>query len=81
MTLRPTESCEGVEIFSDVSLGLALSEHGPGLIGGAGTLDDVSLTTKIAVDSGEETTFNCSRPFQMCRNPKIDGFTTSIEQE
>ena len=42
-----------MEIASGVGLGLALSEHGPCLVGGTVTLADVSSTTRYAVHSGE----------------------------
>ena len=45
------QSQEVLEIASGVGPGLALSEHGPCLVGGTVTLDDVSLTTKIAMHS------------------------------
>ena len=45
------QSQEGLEIASGVGPGLALSEHGPCLIGGTVTLDDVSFTTKLAIHS------------------------------
>ena len=44
------------EIASGVGPGLALSEHGPCLVGGTMTLDDVSFTTRFAVHSGEDVT-------------------------
>ena len=34
---------------------LALSEHGPCLVGGTMALDDISFTTKIAIHSGGDT--------------------------
>ena len=46
------QSQEVLEIASGVGPGLALSEHGPCLVGGTVTLDDVSFTTKIAIHSG-----------------------------
>ena len=46
------QSQEVLEIASGVGPGLALSEHGPCLPGGNVTLDDVSLTIKIAIHSG-----------------------------
>ena len=42
---------DGLEIGSGVGPGLARPEHGPCLVGGTVTLDDVSFTTKIAVHS------------------------------
>ena len=45
-----------MEIASGVGPGLALSEHGPCLVGGTVTLDDVSFTTKFAVHSGGDAT-------------------------
>ena len=48
----PDQSQEVLAIASDVDPGLALSEHGPCLVGGTVTLDDVSFTTKIAIHSG-----------------------------
>ena len=45
------QSREVLKIASGVGPGLALSEHGPGLVGGTVTLDDVSFTTKIAIYS------------------------------
>ena len=47
---------EVLGIASGVGLGLALSEHGPCLVGGTVTLDDVSSTTRIAIHSGEDVT-------------------------
>ena len=41
------QSQEVLEIASGVGPGLALSEHGPCLVGGTVTLDDVSCTTKL----------------------------------
>ena len=46
------QSQEGLEIASDVGPDYALPEQGPCLVGGTVTLDDVSLTTKIAIHSG-----------------------------
>ena len=46
------QSQEVLEIASGVGPGLALSEHGPCLVGGTVTLDDVSFTTKFAVHGG-----------------------------
>ena len=43
---------EVLEIASGVGPGLALPEHGPCLVGGTVTLDDVSFTAKIAIHSG-----------------------------
>ena len=43
---------EVLEIASGVGPGLALSEHGPCLVGGTVTLDDLSFTIKIAIHSG-----------------------------
>ena len=43
---------EVLAIASGVGPGLALSEHGPCVVGGTATLDDVSFTTKIAIYSG-----------------------------
>ena len=43
---------EILEVASGVGQGLALSEHGPCLVGGTVTLDDVLFTTKIAIHSG-----------------------------
>ena len=48
------QSQDGLEIASGVGPGLTLSEHGPCLVGGTVTLDDISFTTKIAIHSGEE---------------------------
>ena len=49
----PTDqSQEVLEIASGVGPGLALSEHGPCLVGGTVTLDDVWFHTKIAIYSG-----------------------------
>ena len=45
-----------MEIASGVGPGLALSEHGPCLVGGTVTLDDVSFTTKFAIHSGGDAT-------------------------
>ena len=42
-----------MEIASGVGLGLELSEHGPCLVGGTVTLNDVSFTTRFAIHSGE----------------------------
>ena len=42
---------EGWETASGVDPGLALSKHGPCLVGGTVTLDDVSFTNKIAIHS------------------------------
>ena len=53
----PTDqSQEGLEIASGVGPGLALSEHGPCLVGGTVTLDDVSFTTTFAIHSGGDVT-------------------------
>ena len=41
-----------MEIAPVVGPGLAMSEHGPCLVGGTVTLDDVSFTTKFAVHGG-----------------------------
>ena len=41
-----------LEIASGVGPGLALSEHGPCLVGDTVTLDDISFTTKIAIHTG-----------------------------
>ena len=46
------QSHDGLEIASIVGPGLQLSEHGPCLVGGTVTLDDVSFTTIIAIHSG-----------------------------
>ena len=46
------KSQEVLEIASVVDPYLALSEHGPCLVGGTVTLDDVSFTTKVAIHSG-----------------------------
>ena len=46
------QSHEVLTIASGVGPGLALSEHGPCLVGGTVTVDDVSFTTKIAIHSG-----------------------------
>ena len=46
------QSQERLEIASGVGPGLELSEHGPCLVGGTVTLDDVSFTSKIAIHSG-----------------------------
>ena len=46
------QNYEVLEIASGVDPGLALSEYGPCIVGGAVTLDDVSFTTKIAIHSG-----------------------------
>ena len=46
------QSPDVLAIASGVGPGLALSEHGPCLVGGTVTLDDVSLTTKTAKHSG-----------------------------
>ena len=43
---------EVLEIASGVGPDLALSEHGPCLVGGTVTLDDVSFTTKFAIHIG-----------------------------
>ena len=48
------QSHEVLAIASGVGVGLALSEHGPCLVGGTVTLDDVSFTTKIAIHSGRD---------------------------
>ena len=45
-----------MEIAFGVDPGLALSEHGPCLVGGTVTLDDVSFTTKFAIHSGGDVT-------------------------
>ena len=50
------QSQEVMEIASGVSPGHALSEHGPCLLGGTVTLDDVSFTTKYANHSGGDVT-------------------------
>ena len=52
------KSQEVLEIVSGVAPGLALSEHGPCLVGGTVTLliDDVSFTTKLAKHSGGDVT-------------------------
>ena len=50
------QSQEVLEIASGVGPGLALSEHGPCLVGGTATLDDVSFTTRFAIHSGEDVT-------------------------
>ena len=46
------QSQEVLEIDFGVGPGLALSEHGPCVVGGTVTLDDVSFTAKIAMHSG-----------------------------
>ena len=46
------QSQEVLEIASGVRPGLALSEHGPCLVGGTMTLDDVSFTTKFEIHIG-----------------------------
>ena len=46
------QSGEVLAISSGVGPGLVLSKHGPCLIGGTVTLDDVSFTTKIAIHCG-----------------------------
>ena len=46
------QSQDVLQIASGVGPGLALPEHGPCLVGGTVTLDDVSFTTKIAIHSG-----------------------------
>ena len=46
------QSRGGLAISPGVGLGLALSAHGPCLVGGTVTLDDVSFTTKIAIHKG-----------------------------
>ena len=52
------QSQEVLEIASGVGPGLALSEHGPCLVGGTVTLliDDFSFTTKLAKHSGGDDT-------------------------
>ena len=45
------QSQEVLVVASDVGPDLALSEHGPCLVGGTVTLDDVSFTAKIAIHS------------------------------
>ena len=56
----PDQSQDGLEIASGVGPGVALSEHGPCLVGGTVTLliDDVSFTTKSA-NIAEETSHRC----------------------
>ena len=56
MDASADQSQEVVEIASGVGPGLALSEHGPCLVGGTVTLDDVSFTTKFAIHSGGDVT-------------------------
>ena len=46
------QSQDVLQIASGVGPGLALPEHGPCLVGGTVTLDDVSFITKIAIHSG-----------------------------
>ena len=46
------QSQEALDISSGIVPGLALSEHGPCLVGGTVTLDDVWFTTKIAIHCG-----------------------------
>ena len=46
------ESQERLEIAYGVGPGLALSEHGPYLVGGTVALDAVSFTTKLAIHRG-----------------------------
>ena len=50
------QSQEVLEIASGVGPGLALSEHGPCLVGGTMTLDDVSFATRFATHSGRDVT-------------------------
>ena len=50
------QSQEGLEIASGVVPDLALSEHGPCLVGGTVTLDDVSFTTIFSIHSGGDVT-------------------------
>ena len=45
-----------LERASGVGPGFSLSNHGPCLVGGTVTLDDVSLTSTIAVRSGGDAT-------------------------
>ena len=45
-----------LEIASGVGPSLALSEHGPLLVGGTVTLDDVSFIARFAIHSGEDVT-------------------------
>ena len=50
------QSQEGLEIASGVVPDLALSEHGPWIVGGTVTLDDVSFTIKFAIQSEGDVT-------------------------
>ena len=52
------QSQESLEIASGVVPDLAFSEHGPCLVGGTVTLDNVSFTTKLAIHS-EGTSHRC----------------------
>ena len=52
------QSQEVLEIASGVGPGLALSEHGPCLVGGTVTRDDVSFTTKLQYIA-EGTPYRC----------------------
>ena len=50
------QSQDVLDIASGVGPDLAMSEHGACLVGGTVTLDDVSFTTKLAIDSGGDVT-------------------------
>ena len=55
-------SSEGLAVASSVDASLALSEHGPYLVGGTIALDDASGTSKIAIHSGA----GVLAPFCLC---------------
>ena len=62
------QSLEVLAIASDGASGRALTEHGPCLIGGTVTLDDVSFITEIAIHIAEKTPLRLTdAELSMCR--------------
>ena len=53
------QSQDVLEIASGIDPVLSLSEHGPCLVEGTVTLDDVSFTAKIAIHSGGDVIAPC----------------------